>query len=182
MTIIRQAVETDATPIARVHVESWRTTYAGLLPDRVLLNLNSAEHESRWWRSVLARQRRSNYIYVAEHERHGVIGFGSAGPSRDNGLHYRGEVYTLYLDDAFHGEGIGRQMFTVLSERLVAERGPSMVVWVLNGNPSRYFYEALGGRMVARRRSTIAGAPIEEVAYGWEDARTLVADRPLGRG
>lgn len=181
MTIIRRAVEADASAIARVHVESWRTTYAGLLPDRVLLNLNSAEHESRWWRSVLGRQRRMNHVCVAEHDRHGVIGFGSAGPSRGNGLHYRGEVYTLYLDDAFHGEGIGRQMFTTLSEWVGAERGPSLVVWVLNGNPSRFFYEALGGRMVARRRSTIAGAPIEEVAYGWEDATTLVADRPIGR-
>ena len=176
MATIRQATEADAARIARIHVESWRTTYAGLLPDRVLLNLNSAEHESRWWRQALGRHRRNNFIYVAEDEGHGVVGFGSAGPSRDAALHYRGEVYTLYLDDSFHGEGIGRRLFTALSERLVVERGPSMVVWVLKGNPSRFFYQALGGKIVARRRSSFAGAPIEELAYGWEDARTLVAD------
>ena len=30
---IRPAVAEDAAPIARVHVESWRSTYAGILPD-----------------------------------------------------------------------------------------------------------------------------------------------------
>jgi len=53
-----------------------------------------------------------------------------------------------------------------------------LIVWVLSGNPSRFFYQALGGKAVARRPSTMAGAKIEELAYGWEDVRALVE---LGR-
>ena len=37
---IRAAVAEDAAPIARVHVESWRSTYAGILPDEILLNVS----------------------------------------------------------------------------------------------------------------------------------------------
>ena len=181
MVAIRPAVEGDAKAIARVHVESWRTTYPGLLPDRLLINLDSAEHEARWWRHALGQRRRHSFVYVAEDDEAGVVGFGSAGPSRDPSLPFKGEVYTLYLDQAFHGEGHGRRLFTALSERFLAERGPSLVVWVLGGNPSRFFYEALGGRMVARRPGTMAGAPIEELAYGWTDVRTLLAHGRYGR-
>ena len=56
---IRRARPDDAAAIARVHVESWRSTYAGLLPERLLLKLSNAQHEARWWRHVLGRFRRS---------------------------------------------------------------------------------------------------------------------------
>ena len=38
MTVIRPARAADAAAIGRIHVETWRDTYAGMLPDRV------------WWR------------------------------------------------------------------------------------------------------------------------------------
>lgn len=178
MVIIRQANERDAQPIAQIYVDSWRTTYAGLLPDRVLLNMNTAEQEGRWWRNVLQRFCRSMIVCVAEDERAGVIGFGSAGPARDPRLPYDGEVYTLYLRDDWRGEGVGGRMFVALSRRLAENRGPSLIVWVLNGNPARYFYQALGGKHVARRPTTLGGAPIEELAFAWEDVSELIA---LGR-
>jgi L-amino acid N-acyltransferase YncA len=176
--IIRQARKEDAAAIARIHVESWRSTYAGLLPDQLLLRMSVADHETRWWRHALGRYRRNHYVYVAETAEEGVIGFGSGGPSREPGLPYKGEIYTLYLSDEFHGRGYGKRLFLALGERSLRERGQSLIVWVLSGNPSRFFYEALGGKAVARRPSTMAGAKIEELAYGWEDVRALVE---LGR-
>ena len=81
--VIRRAKPEDAAAIARVHVESWRSTYAGLLPERLLLKLSNAQHESRWWRHVLGRFRRSHFVYVAEDPRDGVVGFISGGAARD---------------------------------------------------------------------------------------------------
>ncbi len=174
-TIIRRARVEDAAAIARVHVESWRSTYAGMLPEKMLLKLSSARHEARWWRHVLGRFRRRHYVYVADHETDGVIGFGSAGASRDRELTHRGEIYALYLLDEYHGVGIGKALFLALSARLLEERRPSMVVWVLSSNPSRYFYEALGGRRIATRKGCMGGVEVEETAYGWEDLNQLVA-------
>jgi L-amino acid N-acyltransferase YncA len=177
-TIIRVAAPADAAAIARVHVDSWRSTYAGLLPERMLIKLSNAEHESRWWGHVLGRHRRKQFVYVAENDRDGVVGFVSGGPCRDRELSYRGEIYAIYLLDEFHGVGIGRALLLSLSDRLVRERGPSLLVWVLSSNPSRYFYESMGGKRVATRVDRMGGVEVEETAYGWEDTTELAT---LGR-
>lgn len=165
----------DASAIANIYVDSWRSTYAGVLPDEVLLKLNSSDREKRWWRQVLGRYRRNHLVQVAEDSRDGVVGFASGGPARGDNLPYRSEIYTLYLRDEFHSKGIGKRLFVGMSERLFKTRGPSMMVWVLRENPSRFFYEALGGKFVARRTSSVGGAPVEEFAYGWEDVGELIA-------
>lgn len=174
-TFIRRAKVEDAAAIARVHVESWRSTYAGMLPEKMLLKLSSAEHEQRWWRHVLGRFRRNHFVYVAENEVDGVIGFGSAGSSRNRELGRSGEIYALYVLDEYQGIGIGKALFLALSERLLEKRGPSLVVWVLSTNPSRYFYESLGGRRIATRKDRMGGVEVEETAYGWEDVSQLAA-------
>ena len=38
---IRRAQAGDAEAIARIHVETWRATYAGLLPDRYLVGMSA---------------------------------------------------------------------------------------------------------------------------------------------
>ena len=40
MDVVRPARLEDARAIARIEVETWRSTYAGMLPDRVLLNMS----------------------------------------------------------------------------------------------------------------------------------------------
>lgn len=178
MASIRPATIEDAGSIARIHVESWQSTYAGLLPDRVLLDLDSRIHEQRWWRHALTRRRPQQAVLVVEDKEKGVVGFGSCGPSRDRGLPFRGEIYTIYLRDEFQGGGIGKRLFLALTGNILSHQGPTMVVWALKTNPNRFFYQALGGRYVARRSGKLGGAEIEEVAFGWDDVTDLVA---LGR-
>ena len=176
---IRSARAEDATAIARIQVESWQATYAGLLPTEVLLGLDSRQHEARWWRHVLgSRFRRNHLVYVAEREEGEIVGFASAGPSRQEGLPYKGEIYTLYLQDEFHGAGIGRALFESAHAGVRAARGGSLIVWCLSGNPSRFFYEHMGGTLVARRASRVGTADVEELGYGWTDA---VPSPPEGR-
>ena len=43
--LIREASPTDAAAIARVHVDSWRTTYAGIVPADYLANLSYTRRE-----------------------------------------------------------------------------------------------------------------------------------------
>jgi GNAT superfamily N-acetyltransferase len=174
-TAIRRARVEDAAAIARVHVESWRSTYAGMLPEKMLLRLSSASHEQRWWRHVLGRFRNRHYVYVVEDEAEGVVGFASGGRARDRGLAFRGEIYALYLLDEYHGRGLGRALFMRLAARLLRECGNTLVVWVLATNPSRFFYEAMGGARAATRADRMGGARVDEVAYGWDDLEQLVA-------
>jgi ribosomal protein S18 acetylase RimI-like enzyme len=171
---VRRGRADDAASIARVHVDSWRSTYAGMLPEDMLLKLSSADHEARWWRHVLGRFRRRHYVYVAEHETDGVIGFISGGPARESGLDPQAEIYALYLLDEYQDEGIGRKLFLRLATHLNRECGPSLLVWVLSENPSRFFYEAMGGRCIAHRTERMGNAEVQETAYGWADMAQLV--------
>jgi len=172
--IVRRGRADDAASIARVHVDSWRSTYAGMLPEDMLLKLSSADHEARWWRHVLGRFRRRHYVYVAEHETDGVVGFISGGPARESGLDPEAEIYALYLLDEYQEKGIGRALFLRLATHLNHECGPSLVVWVLSENPSRYFYESMGGRRIGRRTERMGSVEVQETAYGWADMAELV--------
>ena len=49
---IRPARPDDADAIARINVETWRDAYAGILPDRVLVNV-SISREKGGWSSVI---------------------------------------------------------------------------------------------------------------------------------
>ena len=62
---IREATMAKVAAIARVHVESWRTTYKGLLPDDYLANLTYEQRESLW-REILSRPVDHSLVYVAE--------------------------------------------------------------------------------------------------------------------
>jgi len=175
MITIRPARLKDARSIAQIYVESWRNTYAGMLPDKYLLRPDWEEREFRAWRHQFIRQGRGDVVLVADDSAAGVVGFVSAGPTRHPALPFRGEIYTLYLRPDYHGQGLGKRLFISAARRLMTIAGPSIVVWVLKPNPARFFYGALGGRFIARRSSSFAGQAIEELAYGWEDVGAVVA-------
>src|SRR5260370_35589898 len=78
---IRRATKADAVAIGRVHVETWQSTYAGLLPDKTL-GQRSDVRQSAWWSRALADPKEARGVFVADDEEMGVGGFGSCGPGR----------------------------------------------------------------------------------------------------
>ncbi|HEX9677069.1 MAG TPA: GNAT family N-acetyltransferase, partial [Anaerolineales bacterium] len=78
----------------------------------------------------------------------------------------------------FHGRGCGRDLMLCSAERLLREGMRSMLLWVLAENPSRGFYERLGGRQLEEKQITIEQDVLTEVAYGWADLQDLLALRP----
>ncbi len=54
MNRVRPATLTDTAMIARIDVECWRSTYAGVLPDKFLLGLSENERR-RLWSGYIAR-------------------------------------------------------------------------------------------------------------------------------
>jgi L-amino acid N-acyltransferase YncA len=170
--VIREARAVDAPAIARVHVESWRSAYAGLLPETALVQMCQRTHTAEWAR-VLGQRRNREIVLVAEAGEHGVIGFGSCGRVREKRLAHAGEIFTLYILPEFQDKGIGRQMLNRLFDAMVSRGIKSAVAWVLAENPSRFFYETMRGRRVAERDETLWNTVLHEVAYGWDDIRQL---------
>ena len=50
--IIREANLDDAKGIAKVHVDSWRTTYKNIIPDEYLNNLSYEKREQLWTNNI----------------------------------------------------------------------------------------------------------------------------------
>jgi GNAT superfamily N-acetyltransferase len=161
---IRNAQPADAAQVARVYVESWQDTYPGVLSPAILLNM-SAERQAGRWRAAVCQ---GELVLVAEHERHGIVGMTSAGPSRDRTMGFDGEVYTLYIDPAFLGQGAGRKLLNAAFAQLRRRGCKSCVIWAHAGNNARFFYERVGGRLVAERSARMMGDPVPEVAFGWK--------------
>ncbi len=44
-----------------------------------------------------------------------------------------------------------------------------MLLWVLEDNPSRAFYERLGGCVAGRKRDSVGNTAVMLIAYGWRD-------------
>src|SRR5712692_5946303 len=164
---IREARCGDAAGIAQVHVDAWRTTYRGIVPDDHLANLSVARHE-RFWAEVTCDATRAEFVYVAEDADNQIVGFASGGPERTGHAEYKGELYAIYLLAAYQQQGIGRRLSAAVAARLLRNGFDTMLLWVLADNPSRRFYEALGGQVVMSQLITLGGVALAEVAYGWK--------------
>ena len=104
---IRAAQPPDAAAIATVHVDSWRTTYKDIVPDDVLAAL-SYEQRTHMWRHILSQSLPTSFVFVAEAPSGQVIGFASGGPERGGDPDYTGELYAIYLLEAYQRHGLGR--------------------------------------------------------------------------
>lgn len=172
MFLIRHADIGDAADIGKVHAESWRTTYRGIVPDAYLDAIDEDEWSERQRRN-LTEAPDDMVSLVAEVEGQ-IVGWAAGGPNREPDLGHAGELYAIYLLPGHQRSGIGLRL-TVATARWLTETGmESMAVWVLAENhQARRFYEALGAEYCREREVEFGGADLTEVAYGWSDLRYL---------
>jgi len=165
VTRVRQAGTDDAPSVARIYVDSWQDTYAGIVPTRLLRALTHNGQAARWRSAIRAQGR--ELVLVAESDGHGLVGMTSLGPARDGELGYDGEVYALYVDPTFFGQGTGRALLRAAFTVLRGRGYTSCLIWAHAKNPVRFFYEAMGGKLIAERVQRMMGDPVTEVAFGW---------------
>lgn len=176
MTVrLRPATAQDAVGIARVHVETWRSTYAGLLPDAYLAELDDVGRAAAWARELSARPATGS-VFVAEAAEAGIVGFASCGRARTLPPSWAGrpaervgEAFTLYVDPDFQGRGLGRGLLAASFGALQARGCGAALLWVVARNPARFFYEAQGAVRIGARTERFAGTDVEETCYGWPD-------------
>lgn len=165
MATIRDASTTDAAAIAQVRSESWRSTYAGIVPDAFLAALDPAEFSRRVAEAMEAGKR----ISVAEQQGR-VVGFAYGGAIRGAVCDATAELYALYLLQDMQGRGLGRGLLEAVYRDLAGEMPLRMAAWVLEANPARGFYRASGAIEVARKGIEIGGRVLPEIAVLWTKA------------
>ena len=147
--VIRPAGPEDADATACVHVRSWDAAYTVPGP--------SLQHR-------LDQHRRFPASFVAELDGQ-VVGFVGVGPSRDPDA--EGELYTIYVEPAQWGSGVGRELIRAGEQRMRELGYRRAVLWMLDGNTrAQRFYEAAGWALDGERRTIeFVGQSLPEVRF-----------------
>lgn len=169
---IREAVPEDAATIAHVHVASWKTTYAGIIP-QVHLDALSVEDRAAGWQKHI--KDKANTILVVEDEA-GVFGFAAGRAIMHPVEGYEAELGAIYLLESHQRRGAGTALMRRMAADLQRQGFHNMVVWVLRLNPACGFYQRLGGMQAAEQTIEIGGEMLLEVAFGWPEIAALCED------
>jgi ribosomal protein S18 acetylase RimI-like enzyme len=171
--IVREATHRDVAAMARVHVDTWQTTYRGIVPEEFLANLSYEKRENGWHQVLDNAPKDGNFTYVAEDESGQIVGFANGGIERAGDPVYQGELSAIYVLKNHQQKGIGRELVRAVVQKLGRMEISSMLVWVLADNPACRFYETLGGQKVHEKEIERGGAKLIEIAYGWTDIVNL---------
>lgn len=175
---VRRAVASDARSIAAVHVETWRTTYHGLMPAELLAGLSTDQREVMW-RATIDRASGDAGVAVLEAGDE-VVGFCHHAPSRDaDAPPATGEVVAIYVLATHSRSGGGSALMSWSIDSMSRLGLTRATLWVLDGNESAdSFYEKRGWtRDGAEKRDQWGAHEIREHRYsrtlaGPGDART----------
>ena len=167
--------------MARVFVESWHATYPGLLPDQSLLRLDVPKAAANY-RQQVRRVRPREFHIVAARQTGEIIGLAHGGVARDRGLRVDGrpvdgEIFTLYVHPDAQGEGAGLALLEAAFDRFRGAGYTTAGLWMVRGNPTRFFYEYTGGRKIAEKPGREWGSPVQLEAYGWPRLSLEVSSR-----
>jgi GNAT superfamily N-acetyltransferase len=169
---VRTATVDDAVAIARVRVESWRSTYKGMIPQAYLDGM-SVETSAALWGKALAAANHRTHTFVAE-DPEGIVGFSSGVVLPEPKQGFMSELAAIYLRPAYQRNGLGTRLVSVVADALAAHGATNMIVWVIAANAqARKFYTALGAELVIEQPFQWDGMDLVEAGYGWQDLAAL---------
>ncbi|MBN2152642.1 MAG: GNAT family N-acetyltransferase [Candidatus Lokiarchaeota archaeon] len=167
--VVREAVVADAEGIARVHVDTWRSAYAGLVPTGFLASL-SYEEKAKKRAEALEKPWSGSKTFVADAgATGGIVAFAAGGHERSGHHVYKGELFAIYVSEKHQNQGIGFQLVIEVVKHLRTLGLNSMLTWALADNPYARFYEKLGGERVGEKWEETGGKVMQEIAFGWRD-------------
>jgi phosphinothricin acetyltransferase len=112
------------------------------------LKARTAEEQRAW----LARHEGAHPAVVA-HDGPRVVGFGSLSPFRDRAAYATTVEDSLYVDEAWRGQGVGRLLLAELIDLALARGFHTVIARISGGNePSIALHRACGFAMVGVER------------------------------
>ncbi len=157
--VVRPVRDVDAEALGRVHATCWHETYDHLISKAALENISAKRLAELWTHWASQGPEYKMFAALVEGD---IVGFAGSGPAREKNAPTGRELYFIYLLDAFHGTGIGQQLF----DAVVAEDEP-IYLWVADDNPRAHrFYVRNGfGLDGAAHTEPFLGETLTEVRF-----------------
>jgi ribosomal protein S18 acetylase RimI-like enzyme len=153
---VRPARAGDADDLARVQVESWRSSFSGIVPPRLLAELTGEEAFPVWrgrWRDAITSPPTSRHRVLvavtdaADSAARELVGFVSAGPATDADR-WPGtdaEIYELRVSPERAGQGHDSRLLHAAADTLASDGFHTVSTWVLEADIAlRRFLESAG--------------------------------------
>jgi ribosomal protein S18 acetylase RimI-like enzyme len=169
---VRRAILSDAKGIAKVHVDSWRTTYKNIIPDDFLKKLSYDQRTELWKRNIF---KEGNYVFVAENNQGEIVGFADCGKRETNNIPNSGDLTSIYLLEEYQGRGVGKQLLKQLFHQFEELCFKRVFVEVLDDNNTRYFYEYFGAKLIKTEKIKIGGADLNLLIYEWDNIKEVLS-------
>jgi GNAT superfamily N-acetyltransferase len=164
----------DEPAIARLHAESWRAAYRGILGDDFLDDTVVANRRELW-RARFGEIGRTDQLILVGEEHGEIQAFACAFLDADP--EWGTLLDNLHVLPGLKGKGLGRQLISAVAENIRRHGLHSMLhLWVYEQNvQARGFYERLGG-IVSDCVGEAApdGSHVNVLRYGWRELSLLV--------
>ena len=182
--LIRAATEEDAPAMGRLMVETWLAAHKGQIPDgqwqarqRDWTPEKSAQGWAETLRDMAAGETPDCCIYLAVETAvspPNIIGLVMGGPALSLQWPMAGEIYAIYVQQAWQGRGAGKRLLETAVRHLAQLGMKKLLISCLETNePARAFYEACGGVKVGEKVTEDYGYDEPQRIYGWENSSFL---------
>lgn len=157
--VVRPVRDVDAEALGRVHATCWHETYDHLISKAALEAVSPRRMAELWTHWATQGEDYRMHAALVNGE---IVGFVGSGPARDEDAPRERELYFIYLLDAFHGTGIGQQLFDA-----AVEEGEGLYLWVADDNPRAHRFYTRNGFALdgASHTEPFLGEELTEVRF-----------------
>lgn len=168
---IRKATLEDAPAIAKVHVDSWRTTYKGIIPQAFLDKLDYNQRAELWFKNITNP---INTVFVALNDEEQVVGFATGSKREKNTEPHAADLTSIYILEQWQGFGLGKLLLKAIMKDLHEKGFSKAYVEVLAANKTRAFYQYYGAVYTKTEKLIIGGEVLDEEIYVWNSIEDVM--------
>lgn len=151
-----------------VNTYAWNETYRGIVADEFLdkikneLKQNVERLEKEFDKTKIEEPDYKRFLLYVDEEPVGVVAICN---SREEKYPDSGELCSLYLLNKAKKKGYGKILFEKAKQELKNMGFNDMIIYCLKDNPTKTFYEHLGGELVFEKVKNIGGKDLIENVY-----------------
>lgn len=169
--IIRNMNKEDIPRVVDIQIDGWKTAYKDIVDDEYLNMLNKDERIKKIEKSYL------KYDFIVAECQGDIVGFANYIDNNDFTSEIQVadcELSAIYVEPDLKYNGIGTKLFEHVRKELMRKNKSKMVLWCLKDNePSKKFYEKMGGEIIGERLIKIGKREHMEVCFSYNITQPL---------